>query len=64
MDYVHKKTDDLLHFGVEKVIWIFTSSRKIMTASANGKWITADWKEPVLVTENIEIRLEEMLKEK
>ncbi len=35
-----------------------------MTASANGKWITADWKEPVSVTENVEIRLEEMLKEK
>ncbi|MGE0083411.1 MAG: hypothetical protein AB7S75_03230 [Desulfococcaceae bacterium] len=63
MDYVHKKTDDLLRFGVKKVIWIFTSSRKIMTASADEKWITADWSKPVSVTENMEIRLEEMLKE-
>jgi hypothetical protein len=64
MDYVYKKTDDLLEFGVQKVIWFFTSSRKAMIATSDEKWITVDWKETIPVLENIEINLDEILKEK
>lgn len=63
MDYVHEKTDDLLEFGVQKVIWIFTNSRKVMGAGG-GKWGTMGWDEPVQVMEGMELNLAEMVHEK
>ncbi len=63
MDYVYEKTDDLLNFGVKKVIWVFTSSKKIMVASSGEKWVITDWSESVSVIENITINLEKMVKE-
>ncbi|MCY7351586.1 MAG: Uma2 family endonuclease [Cytophagaceae bacterium] len=42
-DYVHQKTQKLLDWGVEKVIWIFTNSRKVTVAETGQDWITMDW---------------------
>ncbi len=64
MDYVYEKTDALLGFGVKRVRWFFTGSRKAVIASAGSRWITVDWKEAVPSMENIEINLHEILKEK
>lgn len=42
--YIFSKTQKLLNFGVEKVIWIFTNSKKIMIAShENDEWLTINW---------------------
>ena len=46
-DYYEKKTTKLLDFGVEKVIWLFTKSRKVWIAEANKDWIIRDWSHPV-----------------
>lgn len=64
MDYVHEKTDDLLEFGVQKVIWIFTNSRKVMVAGGGGKWVTMGWDESVQVMEGVELHLAKMVHEK
>lgn len=64
MDYVYEKTDDLLEFGVRKVIWIFTSSRKVMVAGGGGKWVTMGWDEPVQVMETIQLNLNKMVQER
>lgn len=61
MDYVHEKTDDLLEFGVQKVIWVFTNSRKVMVAGGGGKWVTMGWDEPVQVMDAMELNLAEMI---
>ncbi len=42
-NYVLDKTEKLLNFGVEKVIWIFTEHKKVMIAVPNQNWITIDW---------------------
>ncbi len=47
----------------KKVIWVFTSSKKIMVASSGEKWVITDWSESVSVIENITINLEKMVKE-
>jgi len=60
-DYVYEKTDDLLEFGAEKVVWIFTSSKKILVATRSEKWITTDWSEPVSIIEDIAINVRDML---
>jgi hypothetical protein len=31
-NYVNKKTEELLAFGIKKVIWIFTDSEKVLLA--------------------------------
>jgi Uma2 family endonuclease len=62
MDYVYEKTDDLLDFGVEKVIWIFTAVRKVMIAAQNERWVITHWNDPIPVVEDIIIHLEEMIK--
>ncbi len=60
VSYFHKKTDQLLQFGVEKVIWIFTESEKVMVAEQGRPWLTFDWKERVELFEGIEMRVEEL----
>ena len=61
MDYVYEKTDDLLDFGVKKVIWIFTSSRKIMIASPGEKWVITGWEDSFSIIENITINIQELI---
>lgn len=42
--YIHTKTQKLLDFGVEKIIWIFTNSQKLMVAErSSDKWYIQNW---------------------
>jgi len=63
MDYVYEKTDDLLDFGIKKVIWIFTNSKKIMTASPDQKWTITGWNESFTVIEGININIQNLVKQ-
>lgn len=51
--YIFKKTQKLLDFGVEKVIWITTGAKKVTTATANVDWQTADWNKDIEILEGI-----------
>jgi hypothetical protein len=42
-NYVQRKTQKLLNFGTERVIWIFTDTRKILIAEKNMPPIIEDW---------------------
>ena len=46
-DYYERKTTKLLEFGVEKVIWLFTKSRKVWIAESGKDWLIRDWSQPV-----------------
>ncbi|WP_373513233.1 Uma2 family endonuclease [Persicitalea sp.] len=46
-DYVHLKTQKLLDFGVHRIIWIFTRSRKVMVAEPGQDWLTKDWNQDI-----------------
>ncbi|MDX2305843.1 MAG: Uma2 family endonuclease [Microscillaceae bacterium] len=43
LDYYFKKTEELLQFGVEKLIWITTDSQKITLAAPAQDWIIKNW---------------------
>jgi hypothetical protein len=58
VDYYADKTDDLLNFGVERVVWIFTGTRKIMTASKGAPWQITDWSARVEIIEGLALSLE------
>lgn len=47
LDYINIKTQKLLNFGVEKVIWIFTGSQKVMVSQQNHDWLTKDWNQDI-----------------
>ncbi|HEV7380592.1 MAG TPA: Uma2 family endonuclease [Dyadobacter sp.] len=47
LDYINIKTQKLLNFGVEKVIWIFTESQKVMVAEQKKDWLTKDWNQDI-----------------
>jgi hypothetical protein len=61
MDYYYAKTDDLLDFGVEKVIWIFTDARKIMVAEPHASWLTVNWDQPIQVIAGVDVNLQELI---
>lgn len=47
MDAVYLKTQQLLDFGTQKVIWIFTNSQKVLVAKPNQPWLTLSWAEDI-----------------
>jgi Uma2 family endonuclease len=60
-NYYYRKTQQLLDFGVQKVIWIFTDNEKIMIAEKGQDWITSDWNKTVEVLENITLNVQELI---
>ncbi|GAB3509176.1 hypothetical protein GCM10027341_45850 [Spirosoma knui] len=51
-DYYGQKTERLLDFGVEKVVWLFTKSRKTWIAEPNQDWVIKDWNQPIDILSN------------
>ena len=61
--YIYEKTERLLAFGVERVIWITTQPQKIFIANRTGDWITHNWDIDVPVLDDCVLNLAELLRE-
>lgn len=59
--YFHKKTDELLEFGVKKVIWIFTDSEKVMAAEKNKDWQILNWAKDVEITGGLNVNVKALI---
>ena len=64
MSYFHQKTDELLNFGVSKVVWIFTESKKVMTAEKGKKWETSNWEEDFNILDGVNVNIEQLLEQR
>ena len=42
IDYIFDKSQKLLDFGVERVFWVTTKTRKIFMAIQNQNWLIMD----------------------
>ncbi len=60
-DYYFTKTQKLLDFGVEKVIWIFTGAQKAIISTPNQEWKTVNWDATIEVMPNIAFCISELL---
>ncbi len=60
-EYFHKKTEQLLQWGVEKVIWVFSSSRRVLIADNLQKWEFNSWDIPFNVIDDVEINIWELM---
>ena len=63
-DYLHTKTQKMLDFGVEKVIWILTNSRKVIVAKPNTSSLTIDWKNDIEILDGIVFNIHNYLEER
>lgn len=42
-EYIHTKVQKMLDFGVEKVFWITTKTRRVLVATPIANWEIIDW---------------------
>jgi Uma2 family endonuclease len=63
-DYFHKKTQKLLDFGVEKVIWYYTNSKKVMVAEKDKSWTIDDWDKNIGVMPDLNLCLTDLMAKK
>lgn len=62
-DYFNRKTDQLLDFGVEKVLWIFSSSEKFLLATPQQKWEIGNWNDDVILENELIFNVKKMLED-
>jgi Uma2 family endonuclease len=48
-NYFAPKTQALLDFGVEQVIWVYTNPKKLTIAQPTGPWLTINWTDEITV---------------
>lgn len=61
LSYYQEKTDELLNFGVTKVIWIFTETKKVMVAQRDEKWETSNWDSEIHIIDDLSVIISELL---
>lgn len=61
--YINLKTDKLLAFGVEKVIWVISESKKVMIATKDENWQIANWHKEIEIIEGLHFNIGQYLQE-
>ena len=64
LEYLNKKTQKMLDFGVEKVIWILTNIRKVIIATPDSAWLTMSWANDIEIMEGIFFNIQKYLDER
>lgn len=60
--YYREKTQQLLDFGVEKVIWIYTKNpRKILVAENGKDWLLKNWNKDVEIMPDCLLNLQDLI---
>jgi hypothetical protein len=63
-NYLFQKSQKMIDFGTERVIWILTETRKVFVASHDQKeWIITDWDQDIVVLDNCVLNLKQLLDE-
>lgn len=62
--YYYRKTQKLLDFGVEKVIWYYTKTQKVMIAQKEKSWTIDDWDKNIEVMPNLNLCLTDLMAKK
>ncbi len=63
-EYVYDKTQKMLDFGVEKVIWILTKTRRTLIAIPNEPWLLTTWDDTVEILPGCSFDLNTLLRSK
>jgi Uma2 family endonuclease len=60
-EYFHKKTEQLLQWGVERVIWVFSASRRVLVADNLKTWSFISWNLPFVIIDNHQVNVWELM---
>lgn len=61
LDYMLAKTQKMLDFGTERVIWIQTKTKKILVSEANKPWMMVNFTDDIELMPNIILNLAKLL---
>jgi Uma2 family endonuclease len=59
--YTYQKTDRLLAWGVEKVIWVLSASKKVIVAEQGKDWLLIDWSKDIEIIDGIKFNVSQYL---
>ncbi|MDZ7897692.1 MAG: Uma2 family endonuclease [Arcicella sp.] len=59
--YIYAKTDRLLLWGVEKVIWVLSVSKKVIVAEQGKDWLIVDWSKDIEIIDGIKFNVSQYL---
>ena len=62
-EYVVRKVNRLFAFGTEKVVWVFSKSKKVISATPNAPWQISNWNDDVELMNGIVMNIDRYLKE-
>ena len=62
-DYIIEKSQKMLDFGSEKVIWITTKSKKIFVSSSTERWYMVNFNEDIPLIDDCILNLGQILKD-
>lgn len=60
-NYLAEKTQKLFDFGVERVLWVLSKSRRVFVAVPNQDWIFTDWSNDVPVMDGCILNVKNLL---
>ncbi len=63
VEYVLTKTQQLLEFGVEKIFWITTKTKKVSIAESDKKFAFISWDEDIELLDSLHFNIGRYLKE-
>lgn len=63
LTYVLKKTQALFDFGVERMLWVLSATRKVVVMQPGQDWIVTDWSNDILVMEGCVLNVKNLLDE-
>lgn len=61
LDYMLAKTQKMLDFGTERVIWIQTKTKKILVSEANKPWMMVNFTDDIELMQSISLNLAQLL---
>ena len=61
IEYLLDKSQKLLDFGVERIIWITTKSQKVFVITANDKWYVINYQDNILVLDDCVLNIAKLL---
>ncbi len=59
--YIFQKTDRLLSWGVEKVIWVLSESKKVIVAEQGKDWLLIDWSKDIEIIDGVMFNISQYL---
>jgi Uma2 family endonuclease len=63
IEYLLDKSQKLLDFGVERIIWITTKAKKIFVITPSDKWYVVNYQEDILVLDDCILNIARLLEE-